>query len=39
MISDLIFLRYAEVKDVYLPKDYRSGKPRGFGFVEFFSRE
>ena len=33
-----IFLRYDYilVKDVYIPEDYYSKKPRGFAFVEFF---
>ncbi|KAJ9505785.1 hypothetical protein QJQ45_021493 [Haematococcus lacustris] len=30
-----MFQRYGEVRDIYLPKDYYTGKPRGFGFVEF----
>ncbi|XP_024533570.1 serine/arginine-rich SC35-like splicing factor SCL33 isoform X1 [Selaginella moellendorffii] len=29
------FERYGAVKDVYLPKDFYSGEPRGFGFVQF----
>ncbi|CAK9161904.1 unnamed protein product [Ilex paraguariensis] len=29
------FERFGPVKDVYLPKDYYSGEPRGFGFVKF----
>ncbi|KAK6911486.1 RNA recognition motif domain [Dillenia turbinata] len=29
------FERYGPVKDVYLPKDYHTGEPRGFGFVKF----
>ncbi|KAL4421443.1 hypothetical protein ABPG75_010734 [Micractinium tetrahymenae] len=29
------FERYGAIRDVYLPKDYYSGRPRGFGFVEF----
>lgn len=27
--------RYGEVRDVYLPVDYRSGRLRGFAFVDF----
>ncbi|XP_002963579.2 serine/arginine-rich SC35-like splicing factor SCL28 isoform X2 [Selaginella moellendorffii] len=29
------FEKFGPVKDVYLPKDYYSGEPRGFGFVQF----
>ncbi|GJP42314.1 hypothetical protein CLOM_g1895 [Closterium sp. NIES-68] len=29
------FERYGPIKDVYLPKDYHTGEPRGFGFVQF----
>ncbi|GJM92722.1 hypothetical protein PR202_ga09215 [Eleusine coracana subsp. coracana] len=29
------FERFGPVRDVYLPRDYYSGEPRGFGFVEF----
>ncbi|GLT59667.1 hypothetical protein SLA2020_324750 [Shorea laevis] len=29
------FERFGEVKDVYLPKNYYTGEPRGFGFVKF----
>jgi RNA recognition motif-containing protein len=29
------FGRFGPVKDVYLPNDYYTHKPRGFGFVEF----
>jgi len=29
------FERYGVVKDVYLPRDYYTGQPRGFGFVQF----
>ena len=28
--------KYGDVKDVYIPTDYHSRKPRGFAFVEFF---
>ncbi|ORM42003.1 Serine/arginine-rich SC35-like splicing factor SCL30A [Babesia sp. Xinjiang] len=31
------FARFGEIRDVYLPLDYYTRKPRGFGFVEFFS--
>lgn len=29
------FERYGPVRDVYLPKDYYTGEPRGFAFVQF----
>ncbi|KAG7018652.1 Serine/arginine-rich SC35-like splicing factor SCL28 [Cucurbita argyrosperma subsp. argyrosperma] len=29
------FERFGPVKDVYLPKNYYTGEPRGFGFVKF----
>lgn len=29
------FERYGPIKDVYLPKNYHTGEPRGFGFVKF----
>ncbi|XP_059649079.1 serine/arginine-rich SC35-like splicing factor SCL28 isoform X2 [Cornus florida] len=29
------FERFGPLKDVYLPKDYYTGEPRGFGFVKF----
>ncbi|GKV21777.1 hypothetical protein SLEP1_g31725 [Rubroshorea leprosula] len=29
------FERYGPIKDVYLPRDYYSGEPRGFGFVQY----
>ncbi|XP_074307032.1 serine/arginine-rich SC35-like splicing factor SCL30A [Silene latifolia] len=29
------FGRFGPIKDVYLPRDYYSGEPRGFGFVQF----
>ncbi|CEL95964.1 unnamed protein product [Vitrella brassicaformis CCMP3155] len=33
------FERFGTVRDVYLPLDYSTRKPRGFGFVEFMSRD
>ncbi|GMH35404.1 hypothetical protein BSKO_03272 [Bryopsis sp. KO-2023] len=30
-----LFERFGEVRDVYLPRDYYTDRPRGFGFVEF----
>ncbi|GFQ04982.1 serine/arginine-rich sc35-like splicing factor scl30a [Phtheirospermum japonicum] len=29
------FSQFGAVKDVYLPRDYYSGEPRGFGFIQF----
>uniref|UniRef100_A0A803MN84 RRM domain-containing protein n=1 Tax=Chenopodium quinoa TaxID=63459 RepID=A0A803MN84_CHEQI len=29
------FGRYGPIKDIYLPRDYHTGDPRGFGFVQF----
>jgi len=29
------FSKYGPITDVFLPKDFYSGKPRGFGFVTF----
>ena len=29
------FGQFGPVKDIYLPRDYHSGEPRGFGFVQF----
>lgn len=34
-----IFERHGPVRDVYIPLDYFSRRPRGFAFVEFFSGE
>ncbi|GBG65131.1 hypothetical protein CBR_g49492 [Chara braunii] len=33
------FEHFGPVKDVYLPKDYYTGEPRGFGFVQFMEPE
>lgn len=30
-------LRYAEVKDIYIPIDFHSGKRKGFAFIELFT--
>jgi RNA recognition motif-containing protein len=27
--------KYGEIRDVYIPTDYHTRKPRGFAFVEF----
>ncbi|KAI5078848.1 hypothetical protein GOP47_0006519 [Adiantum capillus-veneris] len=29
------FERFGRVRDVYLPRDYYTGEPRGFGFVQY----
>ncbi|XP_040995519.1 serine/arginine-rich SC35-like splicing factor SCL30A [Juglans microcarpa x Juglans regia] len=29
------FGQFGHLKDIYLPKDYYSGEPRGFGFVQY----
>ncbi|WVZ08113.1 hypothetical protein V8G54_021459 [Vigna mungo] len=29
------FGQFGPLKDIYLPKDYYSGEPRGFGFVQY----
>ncbi|KAJ0686752.1 putative RNA recognition motif domain, nucleotide-binding alpha-beta plait domain superfamily [Helianthus annuus] len=29
------FGEFGPLKDIYLPRDYYSGEPRGFGFVQF----
>ncbi|CAG9318264.1 SCL25A [Blepharisma stoltei] len=31
------FSKFGEIRDVYIPKDYYTRKPRGFGFVEFLN--
>lgn len=40
-VNDLMnfFNQYGEVLDVVIPKDFHSGKPRGFAFVEFETNE
>ncbi|KAI7835646.1 hypothetical protein COHA_010460 [Chlorella ohadii] len=32
------FERYGPIRDIYLPKDFYSGRPKGFGFIEFLDR-
>ncbi|KAH9327330.1 hypothetical protein KI387_007508, partial [Taxus chinensis] len=29
------FGRFGPLKDIYLPRDYYTGEPRGFGFVQY----
>lgn len=33
------FARYGEMRDIYIPKDYYTGNPRGFAYVQFLSLE
>ncbi|XP_056854238.1 serine/arginine-rich SC35-like splicing factor SCL33 [Raphanus sativus] len=33
------FEQFGPLKDVYLPRDYNTGDPRGFGFIEFEDRD
>jgi RNA recognition motif-containing protein len=33
------FERFGEVIDTYMPKDYHSGRPRGFCFVQYESKD
>nr|TKW36048.1 hypothetical protein SEVIR_2G414600v2 [Setaria viridis] len=33
------FAQFGRVKDIYLPRDYYTGEPRGFGFVQFYDPE
>lgn len=33
------FRRIGEIKDVYIPRDYHSQKPKGFAFIEYATRE
>ncbi|XP_044363935.1 filaggrin isoform X13 [Triticum aestivum] len=30
------FAKFGPVRDIYMPKDYYSGEPKGFAFIEFF---
>ena len=32
-----LFEKYGEVRDIYIPLDYNSKRPRGFAFVEFIN--
>ena len=34
-----VFSEFGEVSDVYLPLDYHSKRPRGFGFIQFTNGE
>ncbi|AFZ81246.1 RNA recognition motif domain-containing protein [Theileria equi strain WA] len=33
------FERFGRIRDVYLPLDYNTRRPRGFGFVEYYEKE
>ncbi|GJN31608.1 hypothetical protein PR202_gn00105 [Eleusine coracana subsp. coracana] len=33
------FGKFGRVKDIYLPRDYYTGDPRGFGFIQYFDPE
>lgn len=33
------FGKFGPVKDIYLPKDYYTREPRGFGFIQYFDPE
>ncbi|CAM9223610.1 unnamed protein product, partial [Heterosigma akashiwo] len=32
------FEKFGDVRDVYMPRDYQTGEPRGFCFVEFYDQ-
>jgi len=34
-----LFEKYGELKDVYIPRDYETGEPRGFAYVQFKNHE
>ncbi|KAL6878291.1 hypothetical protein ACP4OV_012461 [Aristida adscensionis] len=33
------FGKFGRLKDIYLPRDYYTGDPRGFGFIQYFDPE
>uniref|UniRef100_J3LP63 RRM domain-containing protein n=1 Tax=Oryza brachyantha TaxID=4533 RepID=J3LP63_ORYBR len=33
------FGKFGRLKDIYLPRDYYSGEPRGFGFIQYYDPE
>lgn len=33
------FGKFGRVKDIYLPRDYYTGEPRGFGFIQYYDPE
>lgn len=34
----VLHIRYGELGDVYMPRDLRTGEPRGFAFVRYMSQ-
>ena len=34
-----IFSKYGEVRDVYIPRDYHTRRPKSFAFVEYLDPE
>jgi len=34
-----VFITFGDIKHVEIPKDYQTGKPRGYAFVEFEDKE
>lgn len=30
-----LFEKFGELKDIYIPRDYETGEPRGFAYVQF----
>ncbi|PWS21340.1 hypothetical protein DKP78_24105, partial [Enterococcus faecium] len=33
------FGKFGRVNDIYLPRDYYTGEPRGFGFIQYYDPE
>jgi FUS-interacting serine-arginine-rich protein 1 len=34
-VTEFFSVRYGQVRDVYIPKDFYTKEPKGFAFVEF----
>ncbi len=34
-----VFSKYGDIRDVYIPEDYYTRRPRGFAFVEFLNSD